>query len=132
MRLQHLRTNRQFMLGNMIVFLGVIVVVVLFVYMSLRMQAMKGGSHYYNEVYQVRLEKGFSGGDFTVFLNDSIVFDGSVSQEPQQIDITRFAEETSLLIVDKATEQVSVFELPSEGGLFRIERTDNEMRIINP
>ena len=129
MRLKHLQTNRQFMIGNSIVFIGVIFVVVLFLYLSLRMQAQKSGHHYYNEVYNIGLVQGFAGDDFTVYMNDSIVFDGTISQEPQRIVVKRFAEETSLLIVNKATEQVSIFELPNDGGTFSFERNDEEISI---
>ena len=93
MRLKHLQTNRQFMIGNSIVFIGVIFVVVLFLYLSLRMQAQKSGHHYYNEVYNIGLVQGFAGEDFTVYMNDSIVFDGTISQEPLRIEVKRFAEE---------------------------------------
>jgi len=127
MRLKHLQTNRQFMIGNSIVFIGVIFVVVLFLYLSLRMQAQKSGHHYYNEVYNIGLVQGFAGDDFTVYMNDSIVFDGTINQEPQRIEVKRFAEETSLLIVNKATEQVSIFELPNDGGTFSFERNDEEI-----
>lgn len=127
MRLKHLQTNRQFMIGNSIVFIGVIFVVVLFIYLSLRMQAQKSDHHYYNEVYNIGLVQGFAGHDFTVYMNDSIVFDGTINQEPQRIEVKRFAEETSLLIVNKATEQVVVFELPNDGGTFSFERNDEEI-----
>ncbi len=60
-------------------------------------------------------------------MNDSIVFDGTITQEPQRIEVKRFAEETSLLIVNKATEQVVVFELPNDGGTFSFERNDEEI-----
>ena len=68
MRLKHLQTNRQFMIGNSIVFIGVIFVVVLFIYLSLRMQAQKSDHHYYNEVYNIGLVQGFAGHDFTVYM----------------------------------------------------------------
>ena len=64
MRLKPLQTNRQFMIGNSIVFIGVIFVVVLFIYLSLRMQAQKSDHHYYNEVYNIGLVQGFAGHDF--------------------------------------------------------------------
>lgn len=127
MRLKHLQTNRQFMIGNSIVFIGVIFVVVLFLYLSLRMQAQKSGHHYYNEVYNISLVQGFAGDDFTVYMNDSIVFDGTINLEPQRIEVKRFSEETSLLIVNKVTEQVSIFELPNDGGTFSFERNDEEI-----
>ena len=132
MRLKHLQTNRQFMLGNTIVFVGVIFVVVLFIYLSLRMQAQKSDTHYYTEIYDIALEEGFAGGGYTIYMNDSILFDGPLSQGTQHIEVKRFAEESSLLIVDKATEQVSIFELPADGGTFRFAKKDGEVIQTNP
>ena len=131
MRLKHLQTNRQFMLGNTIVFVGVIFVVVLFIYLSLRMQAQKSDTHFYTEIYNIALEEGFAGGAYTVYVNDSILFDGAIAGT-QALEVKRFAEESSLLIVDKATEQVSIFELPTDGGTFRFAKKDGEVVQTNP
>ncbi len=119
------------MLGNTIVFVGVIFVVVLFVYLSLRMQAQKSDTHYYTEIYNIALEEGFAGGAYTVYVNDSILFDGAIAGT-QALEVKRFAEESSLLIVDKATEQVSIFELPTDGGTFRFAKKDGEVVQTNP
>ena len=130
MRLQHLRTNRQFMIGNTLVFVGVLFVVVLFIYMSLRLQAQKSDTHYYNETYRIRLTEGFSDAEYTIYMNDSIIFDGKVTPDSRQLEVMRFAEETSLLIVNKATEQVAIFELPTDGGNFSFRSGDNGISLI--
>ncbi len=119
------------MLGNTIVFVGVIFVVVLFIYLSLRMQAQKSDTHYYTEIYNIALEEGFASGAYTVYVNDSILFDGAIAGT-QALEVKRFAEESSLLIVDKATEQVSIFELPTDGGTFRFAKKDGEVVQTNP
>lgn len=130
MRLQHLRTNRQFMIGNTLVFVGVLFVVVLFIYMSLRLQAQKSDTHYYNETYRIRLTEGFSDAEYTIYMNDSVIFDGKVTPDSRQLEVMRFAEETSLLIVNKATEQVAIFELPTDGGNFNFRNGDNGISLI--
>lgn len=130
MRLQHLRTNRQFMIGNTLVFVGVLFVVVLFIYMSLRLQAQKSDTHYYNEMYRIKLTEGFSDAEYTIYMNDSIIFDGKVTPDSRQLEVMRFAEETSLLIVNKATEQVAIFELPTDGGNFSFRNGDNGISLI--
>lgn len=130
MRLQHLRTNRQFMIGNTLVFVGVLFVVVLFIYMSLRLQAQKSDTHYYNETYRIKLTEGFSDAEYTIYMNDSIIFDGKVTPDSRQLEVMRFAEETSLLIVNKATEQVAIFELPTDGGNFSFRNGDNGISLI--
>jgi len=128
MKTDHLKTNKQFMIGNGILAFGVILVVVIFVYMSMRLQTKNQAYHYYNEEYRITLVSGFAGGQYTIYMNDSVFFDQAVEKEPLTLSIKRFSEESSLLIVDKATEKVSVFELSEKGGFYRFEKDGEEIK----
>ena len=68
----HLNTNKQFMIGNGILAFAVIFVVVIFVYMSMRLQQRKEGERYFAETYNITLVKGFTGDSISVLLNDSV------------------------------------------------------------
>lgn len=116
------------MIGNGILAFAVILVVVIFVYMSMRLQTKNQEYHYYNEEYRITLVSGFAGGQFTIYMNDSIFFDQAVEQEPLTLSMRRFSEESSLLIVDKATEKVSVFELSEKGGFYRFEKEGDDIK----
>ena len=78
----HLNTNKQFMIGNGILAFAVIFVVVIFVYMSMRLQRQKEGERYFAETYNVTLVKGFTGDSISILLNDSVLIDQRIDKEP--------------------------------------------------
>ena len=112
-----LNTNKQFMIGNGILAFAVIFIVVVFVYMSMRLQRNKEADRHFIETYT-----GFVGDSLSLFVNDSLIMDKQISEEPVTVEIGRFAEESALMIVDNITEQVSVFDLSEKGGNYRFEK----------
>ena len=117
-----LNTNKQFMIGNGILAFAVIFIVVVFVYMSMRLQRNKEADRHFIETYTINLTKGFVGDSLSLFVNDSLIMDKQISEEPVTVEIGRFAEESALMIVDNITEQVSVFDLSEKGGNYRFEK----------
>lgn len=123
-----LNTNKQFMIGNGILAFAVIFVVVIFVYMSMRLQREKEGHRYYTELYNITLERGFAGDSITLLINDSTILECRVDTEPLNVEVKRFADESALMIVDKATDKLSLFELSERGGNYRFEKEGNEVK----
>ena len=117
-----LNTNKQFMIGNGILAFAVIFIVVVFVYMSMRLQRNKEADRHFIETYTINLTKGSVGDSLSLFVNDSLIMDKQISEEPVTVEIGRFAEESALMIVDNITEQVSVFDLSEKGGNYRFEK----------
>ena len=117
-----LNTNKQFMIGNGILAFAVIFIVVVFVYMSMRLQRNKEADRHFIETYTINLTKGFVGDSLSLFVNDSLIMDKQISEEPVTVEIGRFAEESALMIVDNITEQVSVFDLSEKEGNYRFEK----------
>ena len=95
-----LNTNKQFMIGNGILAFAVIFIVVVFVYMSMRLQRNKEADRHFIETYTINLTKGFVGDSLSLFVNDSLIMDKQISEEPVTVEIGRFAEESALMIVD--------------------------------
>lgn len=121
------------MVGNGILAFGVIFVVVIFVYMSMRLQRQKEGNRYYAETYDICLTKGFAGDSVSVFLNDSLLINATVKEEPLKLQVGRFADESALMIVDNRTEKLAIFTLSERGGLYRFEKEDGEVKqLANP
>lgn len=118
----HLNTNKQFMVGNGILAFAVIFVVVIFVYMSMRLQRENQTERHFIETYSISLVKGFAGDSISLFINDSLILNKSLAEEPYTIEIGRFAEQSALLIVDNNTELVSTFDLSEKGGTYRFEK----------
>ena len=126
-----LNTNKQFMVGNGILAFAVIFVVVIFVYMSMRLQREKEAERRFMETYTITLEKGFAGDSTSVFVNDSLLLNCTVQHEPLRIEVKRFAEQSALMIVDNRTEKLSLFELSEKGGTYRFEKEGEEVKLLS-
>lgn len=123
---EHLKTNKQFMLGNGLLAFAVFIIVALFFYLSFREQSKKQ-EHRFAESYAISLVKGFTGNDMQVLVNDSVIYNGMVQSEPLTFSFTRFAENSSVIIVDNATEKMAVFELSEQGGVYNFEMNSGEV-----
>ena len=117
-----LNTNKQFMIGNGILAFAVIFVVVIFVYMSMRLQRDRQADRHFVETYSIGLVKGFAVDSISLFINDSLITNRKITQEPYTIEVGRFIEQSALLIVDNRTELVSTFDLSERGGSYQFEK----------
>ena len=117
-----LNTNKQFMIGNGILAFAMIFVVVIFVYMSMRLQQGKEGERNFIETYTITLTKGFAGDSISLFVNDSLIANQVMQEEAFTIEVGRFAEQSALMIVDNKTEIASVFDLSEKGGTYQFEK----------
>ncbi len=127
-----LNTNKQFMIGNGILAFAVILVVVIFVYMSLRLQRAKEGAHRYAETYRITLAQGFEGDSVSILINDSLLASRTLGADPFSLSVRRFSERSALMIVDNATDRLSLFELSEKGGDYRFEKEGEggEVRLL--
>lgn len=116
------------MLGNGILAFAVIFVVVIFVYMSLRLQQEKATKRNFIELYTISLAKGFSGDSISLLINDSVLTNRTITKEPFNIEVKRFAQHSTLMIVDNKTEKLSLFELSENGGTYQYEKENGEVR----
>ena len=113
-----LNTNKQFMVG--ILAFAVIFVVVIFVYMSMRLQQQKAENRNFIETYTITLTKGFAGDSTSIFINDSLLVNRTMTEEPFILEVKRFAEQSALMI--------SLFELSEKGGEYRFEKEGEEVK----
>jgi hypothetical protein len=125
-----LNTNKQFMIGNGLLAFAVILVVAIFVYLSLRMQRDHDAVHAYSETYTITLERGFAGDSLSLLINDSTLVNRTIADEPFTLQVGRFAEQSTLFIVDNATQRFSLFNLSEQGGTYRFEREEGEVRLL--
>ncbi|WP_294590350.1 hypothetical protein [uncultured Bacteroides sp.] len=123
-----LNTNKQFMIGNGILAFAVIFVVVIFVYMSMRLQQQKNGERNFIETYTITLTKGFTGDSLSLMINDSLLVNQKIAEEPFTVEVKRFSDQSALMIVDNATEKLSLFELSEKGGKYRFEKENGEVK----
>ena len=127
----HLNTNKQFMIGNGILAFAVILVVVIFVYMSMRLQREKEGERYFAETYNITLVRGFAGDSVSILINDSLLERRTIDTEPFSLSVKRFSEQSALMIVDNATDKLSLFELSEKGGDYHFEKEGEEVKLLS-
>ena len=117
-----LNTNKQFMVGNGILAFAVIFVVVIFVYMSLRLQREKEANRHFSETYSIQLTKGFVGDSSSLFVNDSLIMNKQIKVDATVFELGGFSEQSALMIVNNQTETVAAFDLSEKGGTYRFEK----------
>ena len=125
-----LNTNKQFMIGNGILAFAVIIVVVIFVYMSLKFDHDKSGQHHYAETYDIVLTQGFVGDSLSILINDSVCANTTITLQPDTFRIERFAQENTLMIVDNRTESLAIFELSEKGGEYAFEKGADGVKLL--
>lgn len=123
-----LNTNKQFMIGNGILAFAVIFVVVIFVYMSMRLQQQKSQERKFIDCYTFVLESGFAGDSLSLLINDSLIHCTRVAKEPLTIEVQRFAEQSALMLVDHATDGLTIIELNERGGTYTLRKEGNEVK----
>lgn len=127
----HLNTNKQFMVGNGIMAFAVIFVVVIFVYMSMKLQRDKATDRHFTETYTITLTKGFVGDSVSLFVNDSLLTNQRIGTEPTTVEVGRFADQSALMIVDNATEIVYTFDLSEKGGTYSFEKEVDGVKLLS-
>lgn len=113
------RANNAFLLGSIVMFVLLLVVITLFIFAAFKIYDKK--DQYAAHRYNVVLNSSLSGSPLSVYMNDSLLFSGTPATQ-LTLSVGRFSEETSLLVVDAATEKVSVFTLPQESATVNVSR----------
>ena len=80
------------------------------------------------ETYTISLVKGFTGDSISLFVNDSLISNKTIIEEPYTVEVGRFAEQSALLIVDNKTELVSTFDLSERGGNYQFEKEEDGIK----
>jgi len=111
------RANNAFLLGSILMIILVLLVVVLFLFLAFKIYDRKEDA--YSERYEIRLEQSLVGCPTTLFINDSLLFQGTPGA-PMTLTVGRFATESSLLVVDGGTDVVTTLELPVESAKIEI------------
>ena len=111
------RANNAFLLGSILMIVLVLVVTVLFLFMSFKLYDKKNA--YKSDRYEIILGNSTLGSPITVYLNDSLLFNGT-PQSTLTLSVGRFEEESSLLVVDGETDRVTTIELSQHSETVRI------------
>ena len=95
---------------------------------SMRLQQKQQEERHFIETYTISLVKGFTGDSISLFVNDSLISNKTIIEEPYTVEFGRFAEQSALLIVDNKTELVSTFDLSERGGNYQFEKEEDGIK----
>lgn len=107
--------NMRFLFGSVFFFFIIIVTIGLFAYYSLYKHWNKAGDVRFG--YEISFAPSFEGGAYTLYLNDSLLYSASPVDTDTVLRLNRFAEDNALLVVDNATDGVSILQIPSRGKI---------------
>lgn len=118
------------MIGNGILAFGVFFIVCLFLYLGFRNQSKKNDTKkVFAGIYTVEIADSFKGDSLSIYLNDSLLFNSSIEYAAVKFQIKRFAEESTLMIVDNQTDEITPFNLNPEGSQIKIEKKNGKIFI---
>lgn len=100
----------------------VLVIVVLFLFLSLRLFDNKNIQ--YTERYEIVFDKSAQDSPLSIYMNDSLLYSGT-PQSDLKLSVGRFAQESSLLIVDDNTDIVSPIPLSNRSETVTVIKDKN-------
>lgn len=125
-----INSNKQFMIGNGILAFGVFFIVCLFLYLGFRHQPKNNQkAQIWEGYYAVEITSSLEGDSLTVYLNDSLLLNKSIHETSVKFQVKRFAEESTLMIVDNHTDEVTPFNLNPEGSQIKVEKKNGRIFI---
>ena len=116
------RANNAFLLGSLIMIVLVIVVTVLFLFAAFKIYDK--GEDRYSERYDIVLDNSTLGSPLSIYMNDSLLFKGT-PLSTLTLSVGRFAQESSLLVVDGITDKVTTIELSQKSETVRLSKSEN-------
>jgi hypothetical protein len=123
------RTNphKNFMVFNAVLFFAVLFITALFLYLAYTFKRDADKVVSYKGRYHIEVSTDFAGEGLSIYVNDSLLLDGTMPDTLVSLDVNRFAEEHALLIVDKQTDIVTPFNLSKEGGKVIIKKEGSKI-----
>ena len=115
------------MVFNAVLFFAVLFITALFLYLAYTFKRNADKAVSYKGRYHIEVSTDFAGESLSIYVNDSLLLDGTMPDTLVTLDINRFAEEHALLIVDKQTDAVTPFNLSKEGSQIAVKKEGNEI-----
>ncbi len=122
MKKSNLNFNKQFMIINGVLAIGVIAVIFIFLYISFTLKKEADKKETFNGVYSIEVSKEFANDSLSIYINDSLLFNRIMPDSTIQIEIKRFNDDNVLIVEDKNSEQLTPFNLNKDGSKIKIEK----------
>ena len=115
------------MVFNAVLFIAVLAITAIFLYLSFTLKRDAEKKQTYEGEYHIEITTDLAGKDISIYVNDSLLTKGIVSDSVVTCDIKRFAEEHVLMIVDNETDATTPFNLSKEGSKVTIKKSKGEI-----
>ena len=115
---------------NIVLVIAVFFVVLIFLYLSFRLQRNPDKVITYEGRYAIEMASDFHGENLRVFVNDSLLLNQVMPDSSLHISVDKFAEESVLMIVDNQTDIATLFNLDPEGSKVIVRKTEDTISII--
>ena len=115
---------------NIVLVIAVFFVVLIFLYLSFRLQRKPDKVITYEGCYAIEMTSDFHGENLRVFVNDSLLLNQVMPDSSLHISVDKFAEESVLMIVDNQTDIATLFNLDPEGSKVIVRKTEDTISII--
>lgn len=117
------------MIGNGILAFGVFFIVCLFLYLGFRFQRKEGGKQVFEGIYTICIGNSFSGDSLSVYVNDSLLMNKTMTEAEVTLQINRFSEESMLMVVEHRNEEITPFNLNPKGSRVDVQKKSGKVFI---
>lgn len=101
-----------------------------FLYLGFRNQSKNNDKEKtFAGIYTVEIADSFTGDSLSVYINDSLLFNSNIENATVKFQVKRFAEESTLMIVDNHTDEITPFNLNPEGSQITVEKKNGKIFI---
>ena len=107
-------TNMRFLFGSVFFFFILLMTIVLFSYFTLEQYWDKPQDTSLR--YEFVFSSEFSGKNYDLYLNDSLLYEGVPVNIDTVVAVNRFAVDNALLVVERETDIVSIHEIKEKQG----------------
>jgi hypothetical protein len=115
------------MVFNTVLFFAVLAITVIFLYLSYTFKRDADKKKTYTGEYHIELTADFAGESLSIYVNDSLLLNGTMPDTSVVFNINRLAEENALIIVDNATDIMTPFNLSKEGSKVMVKKQKGEI-----
>ena len=119
--------HQKFMVFNAVLFFAVLIVCGIFLYMAYTFKRDANKKVTYEGRYHIEISEDFAKEDLSVYINDSLLWNQTMPDTLVTINIDRFAEESALIIVNKATDNATPFNLDPKGSKIMVKKQEGEI-----
>ena len=119
--------HQKFMVFNAVLFFAVLIVCGIFLYMAYTFKRDANKKVTYEGRYHIEMSADFAKEDLSVYINDSLLLNQTMPDTLVTINIDRFAEESALIIVNKATDNATPFNLDPKGSKVMVKQQEGEI-----